>query len=66
LLTDALKYERVSHNEALAAIRGKGYSDIHDLDALILETDGSFSVIASVQGSASALKPVRGFAEGQQ
>ena len=61
LLAGALKDERVSHEEALAAIRSEGYSDLSEVDALILETDGSFSVVASAQASSSAMQPVRGF-----
>jgi uncharacterized membrane protein YcaP (DUF421 family) len=61
LLNRALKDERVSHDEALAAIRSEGFSDIGEIDALILETDGSFSVIATAQPPASAMRFVDGY-----
>ena len=61
MLNRALKDERVSHDEALAAIRSEGFSDVGDIDALILETDGSFSVIATAQPPASAMRFVDGY-----
>ncbi len=42
----ALRSERVSRDEILAAVRGAGYGDISDIAAVVLETDGSFSVIS--------------------
>jgi uncharacterized membrane protein YcaP (DUF421 family) len=60
LLKSALKDERVSPDEALAAIQSEGFSDLKDIDALVLETDGSFSVVAVVKPSASAMRVVHG------
>lgn len=48
LLTKALKEDRLSHD------------DISEVDAVILETDGRFSVVASTNPGASAMQPVRG------
>lgn len=57
---DALKRERVAEGEVLAAIRASGIGGIEDTDAVVLETDGSFSVIADLSNSsASALKDVK-------
>ena len=57
---DILKKERVAEGEILAALRSNGVSAIEDADAVILETDGSFSVIQNIdESSASALKDVR-------
>ena len=57
---DVLKKERVAEGEVLAALRANGVSAIEDADAVILETDGSFSVITNIDNSsASALKDVR-------
>lgn len=59
---DVLKQERVAESEVLAALRGKGIAAIEDADAVVLETDGSFSVITDLShGSASALRDVREF-----
>lgn len=62
MLDHALKSERVSKDEVLAAIRKEGLAGTHDVDALILETDGSFSVVPSTSkiGNA-ALQAVRGY-----
>ena len=59
---DVLKRERVAEGEILAALRANGVAAIEDADAVVLETDGSFSVITSLNNSsASALKDVREF-----
>ena len=59
---DMMKQERIAEGEILAALRTSGVSAIEDADAVILETDGSFSVIENIDdSSASALKDVREF-----
>ena len=58
---DVMKKERIAEGEILAALRSNGVSAIEDADAVILETDGSFSVITNIDDSASALKDIRGF-----
>ncbi|MBA2483399.1 MAG: DUF421 domain-containing protein [Nitrosomonas sp.] len=45
LLLDAMRKERVNADEIYAIIREKGVGSIQDVDAVILETDGSLSVI---------------------
>lgn len=44
-LEDEMKAERVTHGEIEAAIRGQGHGKIENIAAVVLETDGSFSVI---------------------
>jgi uncharacterized membrane protein YcaP (DUF421 family) len=46
LLTDELRRERVTAGEVRQALRARGYGDQHDVAAVVLETDGSFSVIS--------------------
>ena len=59
---DVLKRERVAVGEILAALRANGIGAIEDADAVILETDGSFSVVTDLNNSsASAMKDVRGY-----
>lgn len=59
-----LKQERVAKGEVLAAIRLSGGSNLNDIGAVVLETDGSFSVIKNLNVSeASALRDVQGFRE---
>ena len=43
--TAALKSQRVTKSEIRAAIRGAGILAIEDVAAVVLETDGSFSVL---------------------
>lgn len=57
---DVMKQERIAEGEILAALRTSGISAIENADAVILETDGSFSVLQNIdESSASALKDVR-------
>ena len=59
---DVMKKERIAEGEILAALRSNGVSAIEDADAVILETDGSISVITNIDdSSASALRDVRQF-----
>ena len=54
--TAALRDERVTRDEVLAAVRSGGFGDLDAIAAVILETDGSFSVVPkSHAGSRSAL-----------
>lgn len=52
-LQSALRRERVTEEEVLAAVRGAGYSELASVKAVVLETDGSFSVLP-VQDGATA------------
>ncbi|ACB51011.1 hypothetical protein cce_1661 [Crocosphaera subtropica ATCC 51142] len=62
ILDSALKNERVSEGEILAAIRASGISSVEDVEAVVLETDGSFSVIKEKPShSDSAFKDVQGY-----
>jgi uncharacterized membrane protein YcaP (DUF421 family) len=44
-LPNALKRERVTDDEIRAAVRSQGLAALEDAEAVVLETDGSFSVI---------------------
>ncbi len=59
----ALREERVTESEVRAALRTKGISGLEDVEAVVLETDGSFSVIENRGTSTSALADVRGYPE---
>lgn len=55
LREDAMKRARVTHDEVLAAVRQQGHGSLENIDAVILEADGSLSVIpASQAGNRSA------------
>lgn len=62
LLEDAMRRERVDRDEILAAVRGRGFVALNDVGAVVLETDGSFSVLPRRDGpaSGSALSDVSG------
>ena len=53
ILPSRLKSERVAEAEILAALRDQGVARLEDAHAVVLETDGSFSVIQ--QGPADTL-----------
>jgi uncharacterized membrane protein YcaP (DUF421 family) len=60
-LDDTLRRERVTRSEVRAAVRGAGIGALEDVEAVVLETDGSVSVIAkSRAGTCSALSDVQG------
>lgn len=44
-LHDRMKRERVTEEVVRAAIRAKGYSDVQKIKTVVLETDGSLSVV---------------------
>ncbi|MDP2357348.1 MAG: DUF421 domain-containing protein [Beijerinckiaceae bacterium] len=44
-LQEAMRRERVTSGEILAAVRGAGGGDLSEIDAVILETDGTLSVV---------------------
>lgn len=46
-LDGTLHRERVTREEVLAAIRGSGAATIEEVSAVVLETDGSLSVVVS-------------------
>jgi uncharacterized membrane protein YcaP (DUF421 family) len=46
-LHDALRRARVTEEEVRAAIRASGHAAVSDVAAVVLETDGSFSVVAT-------------------
>lgn len=56
LLQSAMRQARVTHNEVLAAIRAAGLAELAQVQALVLETDGSMSVVkAEPQAVADSL-----------
>jgi uncharacterized membrane protein YcaP (DUF421 family) len=49
-LEAALRRTRVTEEEIRAAVRSEGLPAIEDVQAVVLETDGSFSVIGGTDG----------------
>jgi len=60
MLREAMKKERVTDSEVLAAIRKQGIDSVQAVAAVVLETDGSFSVIRTLSACPSALEDVEG------
>jgi uncharacterized membrane protein YcaP (DUF421 family) len=52
MLDEALRDARVTREEVRAAVRSAGIGALGDVAAVVLETDGSFSVIAGQPGAA--------------
>ena len=44
-LPEAMRRERVTESEIRSAVRGSGFSDIEPGLSVVLETDGTFSVV---------------------
>jgi uncharacterized membrane protein YcaP (DUF421 family) len=60
LLSQALTEQRVTEDEIRQAVRATGSGDLADVAAVVLESDGSLSVISSAKaGNRSALEGVR-------
>lgn len=61
-IDEALKKQRVTESEIRAAVRNKGFAALEEIEAVVLETDGSFSVVKkSETESASAMSDVKNF-----
>ena len=61
-LDDAIRAQRVSEEEVLQAVRQQGFASVADVHAVVLETDGSFSVIGSASKDGDpALRNVAGW-----
>ena len=58
-LTETMRRERVAESEIRAAIRSSGAAAVEEIEAVVLETDGSLSVVKKSAGdSRSALEDV--------
>jgi len=61
VLHDAMRRERVLEVEVLQALRNQGVASTEEVQAVVLETDGTFSVVRSDPGSErSSLRNVVG------
>ncbi len=59
-LPEAMRRQRVAESEIRAAIRSEGFAAIEEIEAVVLETDGTFSVVKkSANDSRTALKDVK-------
>ncbi|WP_324277971.1 DUF421 domain-containing protein [Blastococcus brunescens] len=60
----AMRSERVSMDEVRQAVRASGSGDVSSVAAVVLESDGSLSIIPAQKfGNGSSLSGVRGYGE---
>lgn len=57
MLQSAMREQRVTAEEVRAAIRSEGESQLENVEAVILETDGSFSVLPCTTQPLTAAQP---------
>ncbi|WP_201767102.1 DUF421 domain-containing protein [Novipirellula maiorica] len=57
-LVDAMREQRVSRDEVLAAMRQQGVAEPSDVDAVVIETEGSLSVMTKNASSLESLDRV--------
>jgi len=57
-MNDAMKSQRVAEADVRAAVRRQGLADLESVGAVILEADGTFSVIKDLGRSVSALADI--------
>jgi uncharacterized membrane protein YcaP (DUF421 family) len=60
-LDGAMRQQRVTREEILAALRARGAAEVSRVAAAVLETDGSISVVQDVGDGATALDTVDRF-----
>lgn len=61
LLHEVLRRERLTVEEVHQALRQSGIAESAGVDAVVLETDGSLSILGTAAPGASALADVRGW-----
>ena len=60
LLQRAMTGQRVTESEVLQAVRSNGLAGLEQVEAVVLESDGTLSVVGTADGSQSALRDVPG------
>lgn len=62
MLPEQMERSRVVESEVMAAVRGQGVPSLQAVEALVLETDGTFSVVStSSSGERPSFAGVNGF-----
>jgi uncharacterized membrane protein YcaP (DUF421 family) len=65
-LHNAMRRERITEEEIEAAIRQQGLATLEQVEAVVLETDGSLSVVhQAAQRESSSLRSVKQYKEGK-
>ena len=60
-VSGAMRQQRVTREDLLSAIRAQGAGDVATISAVVLETDGSMSVVRNAPESQASLVNVSGF-----
>ena len=61
ILDRAMRDERVARDEIFSAMRDRGLANLEQVEAVVLETDGTFTVLGHAgDGDREALRAVRG------
>ena len=61
-LEDQMKKHRTTRDEILQVLRSEGFGHIDEIDAIVLENNGKFTVIQKIEDKdQSSIKNVRGF-----
>ncbi|MFL1876128.1 DUF421 domain-containing protein [Hansschlegelia beijingensis] len=63
LLEGPMQAQRVTREDLLSAVRSQGVGDLSAVAAVVLETDGSISVVQKPPGKSSSLQNVEGISE---
>lgn len=65
MLHDTMRRTRVTEDEIRAALRNDGYAGFEDVEAIVLETNGVFSIVGkNATGGRATLENVRGVPSG--
>ena len=59
-LPGQMRAVRIVEAEILAAVRAQGIADLDEVEAVVLESDGSFTTVRRADGAATALANVSG------
>ena len=62
-LRRTMKQQRVTEEEIRSAVRESGLRSMEDVEAVVIETDGSFSVVERKGNAPSSLSDVKGYGE---
>jgi uncharacterized membrane protein YcaP (DUF421 family) len=61
-IDEAMRRERVNRHEVVQAMRERGYASEAEVEAVVLETDGTFSILESIGTEGEpTLRPVSGY-----
>jgi uncharacterized membrane protein YcaP (DUF421 family) len=65
-LRHAMQQQRATEEEVRAAVREHGLRSLEDVEAVVIETDGTFSVIERRGQAPSSLSDVKGYGESME